>query len=115
MTEPRPRLTNTIGNVQQTSVVSDDSKPTIAASWFRIHDSLQYGTHDDRVRRFSRWKSDEKREGVKVGRIVRPNDRDVPRSAVRRRGRYSGGRSNVERNEHGGHADLYNGCCGNVR
>ena len=27
MTEPRPRLTNKIGNVQQISVVSDDVKP----------------------------------------------------------------------------------------
>jgi hypothetical protein len=41
MTEPRPRLTNKTGNVQQTSVVSDDSKPKMAASLFRIHVSLR--------------------------------------------------------------------------
>src|SRR5262249_49142364 len=28
MTEPRPRLTNTIGSIQQTSVVTDDTSPS---------------------------------------------------------------------------------------
>ncbi len=35
-TEPRPRLTNTIGNVQQTSVVTDDAKPTTLVTRSRI-------------------------------------------------------------------------------
>jgi hypothetical protein len=36
MTEPRPRLTNTIGNVQQTSVVRDEASPNIVRMRGRI-------------------------------------------------------------------------------
>jgi hypothetical protein len=36
MTEPRPRLTNTIGSVQQISVVNDDANPRAARERGRI-------------------------------------------------------------------------------
>src|SRR5437764_10498098 len=36
MTEPRPRLTNTIGSVQHTSVVNDDASPNSASRRVRM-------------------------------------------------------------------------------
>jgi hypothetical protein len=36
MTEPRPRLTNTMGSVQQISVVSDEANPRAAKERGRI-------------------------------------------------------------------------------
>jgi hypothetical protein len=36
MTEPRPRLTNTMGSVQQISVVSDEANPRAARARGRI-------------------------------------------------------------------------------
>jgi hypothetical protein len=35
-TEPRPRLTKTIGSVQQTSVVTDEARPTTLVTLSRI-------------------------------------------------------------------------------
>jgi hypothetical protein len=42
MTEPRPRLTSTIGSVQQTSVVSDDISPSRLTIRSRIDSSYAY-------------------------------------------------------------------------
>ena len=42
MTDPRPRVTKTIGNAQQTSVVSDDASPSnVLSRSLRMNPSLR--------------------------------------------------------------------------
>jgi hypothetical protein len=74
MTEPRPRLTRTIGSVQQTNVVSDDARPTNVRRRGRMDPSSSAGEHTTTSKR----KSDQQMYGMKVRRIVRPFEcRDV--------------------------------------
>jgi hypothetical protein len=78
MTEPRPRLTNTIGSVQQTSVVNDDASPTSVEIRGCMRSSCSVVTHTPRLRLSSRTsalpsrnkRSDQQGEGVEVRRIV---------------------------------------------
>src|SRR5467141_5266229 len=65
-TEPRPRLTNTIGSVQHTSVVSDDARPTTAGMRGRMAPPfLSRGSGDNRQE-----KLDQQAERVEMGRVV---------------------------------------------
>jgi hypothetical protein len=68
MTEPRPRLTNTIGSVQQTSVVSDDARPTAVRKRGRIPSSLAFvNRHHDG----EEGGLNQQRYGMEMGWIVR--------------------------------------------
>jgi hypothetical protein len=67
MTEPRPRLTNTIGSVQQTSVVSDDARPTAVRNLGRIVPPQFVKTHHDT----DGGKSDQQRNRMQMRRVVR--------------------------------------------
>jgi len=72
MTEPRPRLTNTIGSVQHTSVVSEDATPNSAENRGFTHIPPPK-THQSRVT--ERSGSNQQREWVEMGWIVRTLDR----------------------------------------
>jgi hypothetical protein len=78
MTEPRPRLTNTIGSVQQTSVVTDDVSPSRLTARSRMDSSLARLRNTTSGRNERRRGLDQQAEGVQVRRIVR--------AAVGRRG-----------------------------
>jgi len=82
MTEPRPRLTNTIGSVQQISVVSDDVSPSRLMIRSRMIPSSPGGeAHYDVA-----GESDQQAERVQVGRIVRSLECEIDvRGTVRGR------------------------------
>lgn len=104
MTEPRPRLTKTAGNVQQTSVDRDVNRPTAARTRSRIPPPSK--TNEP----FPRSRSDQQNECVQMRRIVRACER----SSLESNGSRDNDRARV-RQGHGragrrmGHLD---GCCG---
>ena len=73
MTEPRPRLTRTIGSVQQISVVSDDVSPRRLITRSRIDSSFAHDKahHDPR---WARQESDQQAVGMEVRRVVRARE-----------------------------------------
>src|SRR5437899_7263758 len=76
MTEPRPRLTNTIGSVQQASVVSDDTSPNTVRIRGRIDSSLRVRRAVANTPRHRREReSDQQGEGMKVRGIVRSREK----------------------------------------
>jgi hypothetical protein len=75
MTEPRPRLTNRIGNVQQTSVVSDDANPNTVSRRGRMKSSLCVGRPVANAQRQQREeKSEQEGERMQMRGIVRAGE-----------------------------------------
>src|SRR5258707_2330569 len=82
MTEPRPRLTSTIGSVQQITVVSDDvspSMPTIRSHM--IPSFAHFEAHLDPSGARGR-ESDQQTVGMEMRRIVRTGEQLCPEPAV---------------------------------
>jgi hypothetical protein len=76
MTEPSPRLTNTIGSVQQTSVVSAENNPRTAAKRFRIYISIQqFGHTTTTCVQSAGGESDQQRKRMEMWRVVRTDER----------------------------------------
>ena len=72
MTDPRPRVTNSTGNAQQTSVVSTVVNATMALARSVRMSLLHVGGAPTAKAQGRAWRSDSKGTDERIGRTVEP-------------------------------------------